>query len=64
LDVKVIDPGSRFFVAASIGTGSAGSSGYLSLQNIRGIGIGLASNLSPMYIAEITPGNVRGVCLY
>jgi SP family sugar porter-like MFS transporter len=25
-----------------------------------GIGIGLASNLSPMYIAEVTPGKVRG----
>ncbi len=25
-----------------------------------GVGIGLASNLSPMYIAEVTPGNVRG----
>jgi SP family sugar porter-like MFS transporter len=49
------------FVAASLGTGAAGSFGvFVLFRIIGGIGIGLASNLSPMYIAEITPGNVRG----
>ena len=49
------------FVAASVGTGSAGSLGiFILFRILGGIGIGLASNLSPMYIAEITPGNVRG----
>ena len=49
------------FVAASLGTGAAGSFDIFVLFRILGgIGIGLASNLSPMYIAEITPGNVRG----
>lgn len=49
------------FVAASVGTGSSGSLGiFILFRIIGGIGIGLASNLSPMYIAEITPGNVRG----
>jgi SP family sugar porter-like MFS transporter len=49
------------FVAASLGTGSAGSfSIFVAFRILGGIGIGLASNLSPMYIAEITPGNVRG----
>jgi MFS family permease len=33
---------------------------FVFFRIIGGIGIGLASNLSPMYIAEITPGNVRG----
>jgi SP family sugar porter-like MFS transporter len=49
------------FVAASIGTGGASSFLLFVLFRILGgIGIGLASNLSPMYIAEVTPGNVRG----
>jgi MFS transporter, SP family, arabinose:H+ symporter len=49
------------FVLASIGTGASGSfSMFILFRIIGGIGIGLASNLSPMYIAEITPGSVRG----
>jgi MFS transporter, SP family, arabinose:H+ symporter len=49
------------FVAASFGTGSAGSFGtFIFFRMLGGIGIGLASNLSPMYIAEISPGSVRG----
>ena len=49
------------FIIASIGTGSADSLPYfISFRILGGIGIGLASNLSPMYIAEITPGSVRG----
>ena len=49
------------FVAASLGTGAAGSfSTFVLFRILGGVGIGLASNLSPMYIAEITPGNVRG----
>jgi SP family arabinose:H+ symporter-like MFS transporter len=50
-----------FFVVASLGTGAAWSfSAFIIFRILGGIGIGLASNLSPMYIAEITPGNVRG----
>jgi MFS transporter, SP family, arabinose:H+ symporter len=49
------------FVAASLGTGGAGSfTSFVLFRILGGIGIGLASNLSPMYIAEITPGSVRG----
>ena len=49
------------FIAASLGTGSAGSfTGFVLFRILGGIGIGLASNLSPMYIAEITPAKVRG----
>ncbi len=49
------------FIAASIGTGGAGSfTSFVFFRIIGGIGIGLASNLSPMYIAEVTPGKVRG----
>src|SRR5512138_196468 len=49
------------FIIASIGTGNAGSFvSFMLFRILGGVGIGLASNLSPMYIAEVTPGNVRG----
>ena len=49
------------FVAASLGTGGAGNfTSFVIFRILGGIGIGLASNLSPMYIAEVTPGKVRG----
>jgi MFS transporter, SP family, arabinose:H+ symporter len=49
------------FITASIGTGSAGSfTTFVFFRILGGIGIGLASNLSPMYIAEVTPASVRG----
>jgi SP family sugar porter-like MFS transporter len=58
---KLLILAAGLFVAASIGTGAAGSFGIFVLFRILGgIGIGLASNLSPVYIAEITPGDVRG----
>jgi MFS transporter, SP family, arabinose:H+ symporter len=58
---KLLIIAAGLFVVASLGTGGAGSFGLFVLFRITGgIGIGLASNLSPMYIAEITPGNVRG----
>jgi len=49
------------FVVSSIGTGLAGS--FLSFVAWRiagGVAIGLASNLSPMYIAEVAPAHMRG----
>lgn len=49
------------FIIASIGTGKASGFGsFIVFRVLGGVGIGLASNLSPMYIAEITPGHVRG----
>jgi SP family sugar porter-like MFS transporter len=49
------------FVAGSLGTGAAGSfTAFVFLRMLGGVGIGLASNLSPMYIAEVTPARVRG----
>jgi len=58
---KLLILSAGLFVAASLGTGASGSFGtFIIFRMLGGIGIGLASNLSPMYIAEITPGNVRG----
>jgi len=49
------------FIIASIGTGGSGSfTLFVLFRILGGVGIGLASNLSPMYIAEVTPGKVRG----
>ncbi len=49
------------FIAASLGTRTAGNlTTFILFRILGGIGIGLASNLSPMYIAEVTPGSVRG----
>ena len=49
------------FTVASLGTGLA-SSYYLFIifRIIGGVGIGLASALSPMYIAEVSPSHLRG----
>lgn len=58
---KLLLLSAALFIAASLGTGASLSfSAFVIYRIIGGIGIGLASNLSPMYIAEITPGSVRG----
>lgn len=49
------------FALSSLGTAMAGSPEMFILNRIMGgIAIGLASNLSPMYIAEMAPAAVRG----
>lgn len=58
---KLLILAAGIFILSSIGTGSAGSFlEFVLFRILGGVGIGLASNLSPMYIAEITPANVRG----
>lgn len=50
------------FTLSAIWTGLAWDYTSFNLARITGgIGIGLASNLSPMYIAEIAPAEIRGV---
>ncbi len=49
------------FSISAIGTAMAWTfSWYTFFRIIGGVGIGLASNLSPMYIAEISPARLRG----
>ena len=49
------------FIAGSLGTGASRSFAvFIAFRMLGGIGIGLASNLSPMYIAEVTPASARG----
>ena len=49
------------FTWSAIGTGMADSyTMFIIYRLLGGIGIGMASVLSPMYIAEISPANLRG----
>lgn len=49
------------FTASALGTGYADSfTPFICYRVLGGIGIGLASTLSPMYIAEIAPAHKRG----
>ncbi|MFZ4544294.1 MAG: sugar porter family MFS transporter [Saprospiraceae bacterium] len=49
------------FLVSSIGVGLANEfSVFIIYRIIGGVAIGLASNLSPMYIAEVSPASVRG----
>jgi MFS family permease len=49
------------FLATGIGTALAGRFlWFVVFRLLGGVGIGLASNISPMYIAEVSPAEVRG----
>jgi MFS family permease len=49
------------FTASSLGTGLAGSiEAFVAWRIAGGVAIGLASSLSPVYIAEIAPAHLRG----
>ncbi len=49
------------FTLSAIGTGASNAfAPFILYRILGGIGIGLASNLSPMYIAEVSPAAMRG----
>lgn len=49
------------FLATGIGTATATTFAmFVLFRLLGGMGIGLASNISPMYIAEVSPAEVRG----
>lgn len=49
------------FVLSAIGAGAADSSTiFVIARFIGGLGVGAASVLSPVYISEVTPANIRG----
>jgi len=49
------------FIFTSMGTGAASSfSMFMTFRILGGIGIGIASGVSPVYIAEISPAHMRG----
>lgn len=52
---------SLVFTVSAVGTGIVDNiSWFIVYRIIGGIGIGIASNISPMYIAEIAPSSTRG----
>lgn len=52
---------SVLFTVSAIGTGSVNDfSLFVAFRLLGGLGIGLASAISPMYIAEIAPAHLRG----
>ena len=52
---------SVLFTISAIGTGASNAfSLFIFFRIFGGVGIGLASNLSPVFIAEITPASIRG----
>src|SRR5499427_7396833 len=49
------------FFASAVATGAANSAGvFIAARIAGGIAIGAASVLAPMYIAEVSPANIRG----
>lgn len=58
---KLLILASILFTISAIMTGLAESvTFFVAYRILGGIGVGLASNISPMYIAEVAPSNVRG----
>jgi sugar porter (SP) family MFS transporter len=58
---KMIILAGIIFTASAIGTALAPTVGWLiAARVVSGIGIGIASFISPMYIAELVPAKVRG----
>ena len=50
------------FAVTSVGTAMAGTfSSFVAWRLLGGVAIGLASSLSPMYIAEVSPARMRGM---
>lgn len=58
---KMLLLASVLFTISAIGVGMAnGITGFIIYRIIGGFGIGIASNISPIYIAEVAPAPIRG----
>lgn len=58
---KMLIIAAALFVASAVGTGATSDfSMFIVYRILGGFAIGIASNLSPMYIAEISPAELRG----
>ena len=58
---KMLITAAALFVVSAIGTGAAVNfSWFVIFRILGGFGIGVASNVSPIYIAEVSPAQVRG----
>ena len=58
---KLLTTSSLVFLTSSFATGAVSTfDAFLVARFFGGVGIGLASGLSPMYIAEVAPADIRG----
>lgn len=58
---KMLGAASVFFLVSAFGTGATSSfTWFIIYRIVGGFGIGIASNVSPIYIAEASPAAVRG----
>lgn len=58
---KMLVAASFLFVISAVGTGITDRfSWFIIYRIVGGLGIGIASNVSPVYIAEVAPASVRG----
>lgn len=58
---KLLIAAAVLFTASAVGTGAVSSlNAFIFYRLLGGIGIGIASNISPMYIAEVSPPAIRG----
>jgi SP family sugar porter-like MFS transporter len=58
---KMLIAAAVLFVVSSYGTGAIDSfTWFVVFRIMGGFGIGIASNISPVYIAEVSPASVRG----
>jgi len=58
---KLLVLSAGLFLFSAAGTGYSNQfTAFVLYRIIGGIGIGLASNMSPVYIAEVSPANIRG----
>lgn len=58
---KMLIVASILFIVSAIGTGAVSSFFWFVFYRIvGGLGIGIASNVSPVYIAEVSPASIRG----
>jgi SP family sugar porter-like MFS transporter len=58
---KMLIVASALFTVSAYGTGAVDSFAlFITYRILGGLGIGIASNVSPVYIAEVSPASVRG----
>ncbi len=58
---KMLIGAAFLFIVAAVGTGATSNFAmFVAYRIVGGFGIGIASNLSPMYIAEVSPSSMRG----
>lgn len=58
---KMLIMAAFLFILSAVGTGATSNFNWFIIYRIiGGLGIGIASNVSPVYIAEVSPASIRG----